>query len=118
MNTKAATATEESQQRCAILWGVSVSHKCVQRLMQEMGLRALIRAKKRSRYVPGITDVHVPNVLKGDSCPKAPNEKWARTSPSCVFRRSVTGGFGIVTGDFGNVTGNSGDVTEEVSSHI
>jgi putative transposase len=37
---------------------------------------------------------------------------------SCVFRRSVTGGFGIVTDDFGNVTGNSGDVTEEVSSQI
>ncbi|MEB0114847.1 IS66 family insertion sequence element accessory protein TnpB, partial [Variovorax sp. RTB1] len=37
---------------------------------------------------------------------------------NCVFRRSVTGGFGIVTDDFGNVTGNSGDVTEEVSSQI
>jgi putative transposase len=27
----------------------AVNHKCVQRLMQKMGLRALIRTKKRSR---------------------------------------------------------------------
>ena len=32
--------------------GVSVNHKCVQRLMQKMGLRALILAKKRSRHTP------------------------------------------------------------------
>ncbi|MEB0060408.1 IS3 family transposase, partial [Variovorax sp. LG9.2] len=57
--------------------GVSVNHKCVQRLMKEMGLRALIRARKRSRYVPEISDVHVPNVLKRDFFAKTPNEKWA-----------------------------------------
>jgi hypothetical protein len=33
----------------------------------------------------------------------------------CVFRKSVTGRFGIVTTDFGNVTGDSGIVTEEIS---
>jgi transposase InsO family protein len=54
-----------------------VNHKCVQRLMQKMGLRALIRAKKRSRHVPSICDVHVPNVLKRDFCASAPNKKWA-----------------------------------------
>ena len=32
-----------------------VNHKCVQRLMKKMGLRALIRAKKRSRHVPGMS---------------------------------------------------------------
>ena len=53
-----------------------VNHKCVQRLMQEMGLRALIRAKKRSRNVPGVSDVHVPNVLQRDFFAKAPNQKW------------------------------------------
>ena len=57
--------------------GVSVNHKCVQRLMQEMELRALIRARKRSRHVPEISDVHVPNVLKRDFSAKTPNEKWA-----------------------------------------
>lgn len=34
-----------------------INHKCVQRLMQKMGLRALIRARKRSRYVPGMSGV-------------------------------------------------------------
>ena len=33
----------------------------------------------------------------------------------CVFRKSVTGGFGIVTDDFGNVTGHFGDVTDRPS---
>jgi hypothetical protein len=32
----------------------------------------------------------------------------------CVFRKSVTGHFGIVTGDFGNVTGHFGDVTDRL----
>ena len=57
--------------------GESVNHKCVQRLMRKMGLRALIRAKKRSWHVPGISDVHVPNILKRDFFAKAPNQKWA-----------------------------------------
>lgn len=54
-----------------------VNHKCVQRLMQKMGLRALIRVKKRSRHVPGMSDEHVPNVLQRDFCASAPNQKWA-----------------------------------------
>lgn len=53
-----------------------VNHKCVQRLMQKMGLRAVIRAKKRSRHVPGISDAHVPNILERDFCAAAPNQKW------------------------------------------
>ena len=36
--------------------------------------------------------------------------------PDCVFRKSVTGVFGIVTGGFGNVTGHFGDVTDGLSS--
>ncbi len=54
-----------------------VNHKCVQRLMQKMGLRALIRAKKRSREVLGVSDVHVPNVLQRNFIATAPNQKWA-----------------------------------------
>ena len=30
----------------------------------------------------------------------------------CVFRRSVTDGFGIVTAEFGSVTDHFGDVTD------
>ena len=51
------------------------NHKCVQRLMQKMGLRAVIRAKKRSRHVSGISDSHVPNVLERDFYAAAPNQK-------------------------------------------
>ena len=54
----------------------SVNHKCVQRLMQKMGLRALIRAKKRVQNVLGLGDVHVPNILQRDFFAKAPNQKW------------------------------------------
>ena len=54
-----------------------VNHKCVQRLMQKMGLRALIRAKKRPRHVSGVSDAHVPNVLQRDFRATAPNQKWA-----------------------------------------
>ncbi len=53
-----------------------VNHKCVQRLMQTVGLRALIRAKKRSRYLAGVSDVHVRNVLERDFSATAPNQKW------------------------------------------
>ena len=53
-----------------------VNHKCVQRLMQKMGLRALIRTRKRSRHVPGMSDVYVPNILQRDFCATAPNQKW------------------------------------------
>jgi len=54
-----------------------VNHKCVQRLMQKMGLRALIWARKRSWRVPGTGNVHVPNVLQRDFSATAPNQKWA-----------------------------------------
>ena len=54
-----------------------VNHKCVQRLMQKMGLRALIRAKKRSLHVSGLSDVQVPNILQRNFRATAPNQKWA-----------------------------------------
>jgi len=54
-----------------------VKHKCVQRLMQKMGLRALIRAKKYSWRVPRVSDARVPNILQRDFCATAPSQKWA-----------------------------------------
>ena len=65
-----------------------VNHKCVQCLMQKMGLRALIRAKKRARHVPGISDAHVPNVLQRDFCTTAPNQKSANLGRSMGPRRA------------------------------
>lgn len=53
----------------------TVNHKCMQRLMQKMGLRALIRAQKRSRSVQGMSDVHVPNVLQRNFSATAPDQK-------------------------------------------
>ena len=53
-----------------------VNHKCVLPLMQKMGLRALIGAKKRSREVLGQSDVHVPNILQRNFIATAPNQKW------------------------------------------
>jgi hypothetical protein len=41
-----------------------------------------------------------------------------RSAGGCVFRKSVTGVFGIVTDDFGNVTGHFGNVTGGVGSVI
>ena len=54
-----------------------VNHKCVQRLMQKMGLRALIRAKKRSWHAPVANDALIPNALQRDFSATAPNQKWA-----------------------------------------
>lgn len=54
-----------------------VNHKCVQRHMQTMGLRALIRPKKRPRDVAGVSDAHVGNVMQRNFLSKAPNQKWA-----------------------------------------
>lgn len=52
-----------------------VNHKAVQRLMQEMGLRSLIRARKRYANL-GQSDVKVPNVLQQNFKAEAPNKKW------------------------------------------
>lgn len=53
-----------------------VNCKQVQRLMQQMGLRSLIRAKRRYRHTQGLSDVHVPNVLQRDFHAATPNQKW------------------------------------------
>lgn len=52
------------------------SHKCVQRPMKKMGLRALAGVKKRYWLVPGVSNARVPNVLQRDFFAKAPNQKW------------------------------------------
>ena len=57
--------------------GKPINHKCVQRLMQSMGLRALIRAKKRTQRPADLIDAQVPNVLARDFSATAPDQKWA-----------------------------------------
>lgn len=51
--------------------------------MQKMGLRALNRARKRSREVPSVSNVHVPNVLQRNFFAKAPNQKWVTDVTEC-----------------------------------
>ncbi len=52
-----------------------INHKTVQRLMQQLGLKSLIRVKK-FRLASGEDDVSVPNILQRNFNASAPNEKW------------------------------------------
>lgn len=55
--------------------GEVINHKTVQRLMQSLGLKSLIRAKKYRSY-RGPSHVSVPNVLRRQFQAARPNEKW------------------------------------------
>ena len=60
--------------------------------MQQMGLRSLIRAKRRYRHTQGPSDVYVPNVLQRDFHAETPNQKWAslrREMPACAQTSAV-----------------------------
>ncbi len=56
--------------------GVVVNHKTVQRLMAELGLKSLVRAKKYRSY-RGTVGVVAPNVLQRGFKARRPHEKWA-----------------------------------------
>lgn len=56
--------------------GELVNHKKVQRLMQLMGLKSLIRVKKYRSY-RGDEGLASPNLLKREFKAEAPNQKWA-----------------------------------------
>jgi putative transposase len=55
---------------------VWVNHKKVLRLMQEMGLRSVIRRKHRSNYASSLGGRVVDNLLKRKFQADAPNQKW------------------------------------------
>lgn len=55
--------------------GVIVNHKCVQRLMQTMGLKSRIRAVKYRSYKGEVGKV-ADNLLKRDFKAEKPNSKW------------------------------------------
>ena len=56
--------------------GEPVNHKKVQRLMQLMGLKSLVRVKKYRSY-RGDEGLVSPNLLKREFKAEAPNQKWA-----------------------------------------
>jgi putative transposase len=55
--------------------GSLVNHKTVQRMMQLLGLKSLVRPKKYRSY-RGQFNVHVPNVLNRQFKADRPNQKW------------------------------------------
>lgn len=55
--------------------GLLVNHKAIQRLMQELGLRSLVRPKKYRSY-RGESHVASPNVLARRFHADAPNQAW------------------------------------------
>ena len=55
--------------------GLKVNHKKVQRLMNEMGLKSLVRPKKYRSYTGEVGRI-APNVLQRRFSASAPNQKW------------------------------------------
>jgi putative transposase len=56
--------------------GQPINCKRMQRLMQQMGMRSLVRIKRRCRRIQGLSDVEVPNILQRDFRAAVPNQKW------------------------------------------
>jgi putative transposase len=55
--------------------GIRINHKTVRRLMNEMGLKCLVRMKKYRSYRGNVGKI-APNVLERDFKAVEPNEKW------------------------------------------
>lgn len=55
--------------------GVQINHKCVHRLMQEMGLKSVVRPAKYNSYKGNVGRI-ADNVLKREFEADKPNRKW------------------------------------------
>jgi putative transposase len=55
--------------------GIKINHKTVRRLMNEMGLKCLVRMKKYRSYRGNVGKV-APNILERDFKASEPHEKW------------------------------------------
>lgn len=55
--------------------GLVINHKVVQRLMQELGLKSVVRPKKYRSY-RSENHVKVPNLLNREFTADGPNQKW------------------------------------------
>ncbi len=56
--------------------GYCLNHKTVQRLMQQLGLKCMVRVKKYRSYKGDVGHI-APNLLKRNFKATKPNEKWA-----------------------------------------
>jgi len=57
--------------------GYTINHKTVLRLMGNLGLKSIIRRKKKYRSYRGAVGKKAPNILKRDFKAGKPNQKWA-----------------------------------------
>jgi putative transposase len=57
--------------------GYKINHKTVLRLMQSLGLKSIIRRKKKYKSYQGVVGKKAPNILKRDFKASKPNQKWA-----------------------------------------
>jgi putative transposase len=55
--------------------GIKINHKTVRRVMNEMGLKCLVRMKKYRSYRGKVGKI-APNILERDFKASKPNEKW------------------------------------------
>ena len=58
-----------------VIEGIVLNHKTVRRLMNEMGLKCLVRMKKYRSYRGKVGKI-APNILERDFQATKPNEKW------------------------------------------
>lgn len=68
--------------------GYLVNHKTVHRLMQELGLKSLIRVKKYVSY-RGEQGRIAPNILQRDFKATKPNQKWAKVKGKKLYLSPV-----------------------------
>ena len=57
--------------------GIKINHKTVQRLMKILGLKSIVRPKRRDSSYKGEIGKIADNLLKRDFKAKQPNQKWA-----------------------------------------
>lgn len=55
--------------------GYRINHKTVQRLMQSIGIKCMVRIKKYRSYKGQIGKI-APNIIQRDFSATAPNQKW------------------------------------------
>lgn len=58
-----------------VAMGLKINHKTVQRLMEQLGIKSLVRPKKYRSYKGEISKA-APNEINRDFSAKRPNEKW------------------------------------------
>ena len=56
--------------------GFIINHKTVLRLMQQLGIKSIVRAKKYNSYINETSGIGVENILKRDFSTTGINQKW------------------------------------------